>query len=105
MKSIFLLHCFFVVFFTSTSSVQANHSLHKKKTKQKKIYIIYSIVKARAEKPESIQTDSLIMSNPTLLKMKNTSCTFIPRLFAADKKIMSFIYNQLKIMVRRVEMA
>jgi len=39
--------------FTSTSSVRANHSLYTKS-------IIYSIVKAQAEKPESFQTDSLM---------------------------------------------
>lgn len=41
------------LFFTSTSSVRANHSLYTKS-------IIYSIVKAQAEKPESFQTDSLM---------------------------------------------
>lgn len=50
-------------------------------------FILLSKHELKTLKASKLTASSWInMSNPTLLKMTNTSCTFIPRLFAVDNK-------------------
>ncbi len=78
LKSIFLSHCFFSLhlhLFKQTILCTPNLS-----------FILLSKHKLKNLKASKLTASWINMSNPTLLKMKNTSCTFIPRLFAVVQK-------------------